>query len=51
MRIIRRWADANDYMVRNGAAAADALQKNHYRQAAVLDIAEALKAQKMFSSR
>ena len=51
MRIIRGWADANDYMVRNGAAAADALQKNHYRQAAVLDIAEALKAQKMFSRR
>ena len=50
-RIIRGWADANDYMVRNGAAAAEALQKNHYPQATVADIAEALKAQKMFSSR
>ena len=51
VRIIRGWADANDYMVRNGAAAAEALQKNHYKQAAVADITEALKAQKMFSSR
>jgi len=50
-RIIRGWADANDYMVRNGAAAADALQKNHYNQATVADVTEALKAQKMFSSR
>ncbi len=50
-RIIRGWADANDYIVRNGAAAAEALQKDHYRQASVADIAEALKAQKMFSSR
>jgi len=50
-RIIRGWADANDFMVRSSAAAADALQKNHYRQAKPSDIAEALKAQKMFSSR
>jgi NitT/TauT family transport system substrate-binding protein len=50
-RIIRGWAEANDYMVRNGAAAADGLQKNHYKQAAVSDITEALRAQKMFSSR
>ncbi|VIO70957.1 ABC transporter substrate-binding protein [Bradyrhizobium ivorense] len=50
-RIIRGWADANDYMVRNGAAAAEALQKNHYNQATVADVTEALKAQKMFSSR
>ena len=49
--IIRAWADANDYIVRNPAAAAEALQKNHYRQASVSDIAEALKAQKMFTSR
>ena len=27
------------------------MQKNHYKQAAVADITEALKAQKMFSSR
>ena len=49
--IIRAWADANDYIVRNPAAAAEALQKSHYRQASVSDIAEALKAQKMFTSR
>jgi NitT/TauT family transport system substrate-binding protein len=51
VRIIRGWADANDYMVRNAVAAADALQKNHYTQASVADVMEALKAQKMFSSR
>jgi NitT/TauT family transport system substrate-binding protein len=50
-RIIRGWADANDYMVRNGAATAEALQKNHYNEATVADISEALNAQKMFSSR
>ena len=50
-RIIRGWADANDYIVRNAAAAAEALQKNHYPQATIADVAEALKAQKMFSSR
>jgi NitT/TauT family transport system substrate-binding protein len=49
--IIRGWADANDYILRNSAAAAEALQKGHYPQASVGDIAEALKAQKMFSSR
>ena len=49
--IIRGWADANDYIVRNSAAAADALQKGHYRHASVADITEALKAQKMYSSR
>lgn len=49
-RIIRGWADANDYMVRNSMAAGEALKK-HYPQATPADIAEALKAQKMFSSR
>ena len=49
--IIRGWAEANEYILRNSAAAADALQKGHYRQATVADITEALKAQKMFSSR
>jgi NitT/TauT family transport system substrate-binding protein len=49
--IIRGWADANDYILRNSAAAADALQKNHYRNASIANITEALKAQKMFSSR
>lgn len=42
--IIRSWAEANDYMPRNSAAAADALQKNHYRQASVADVTEALTA-------
>lgn len=50
-RIIRGWAEANDYMVRNIAAAAEALQKNHYKQASISDIIEAFKAQKMFTSR
>jgi NitT/TauT family transport system substrate-binding protein len=50
-RIIRGWAEANDYMVRNPKAAAEALQRRHYQQASIADIAEALKAQKMFSSR
>jgi NitT/TauT family transport system substrate-binding protein len=43
--IIRGWAAANSF------AAADALQKGHYRQASVADVTEALKAQKMLSSR
>ncbi|MBR1121123.1 ABC transporter substrate-binding protein [Bradyrhizobium lablabi] len=50
-RIIRGWAEANDYMVRNPKAAAETLQQRHYQNASVADIAEALKAQKMFSSR
>ncbi|GKQ54625.1 hypothetical protein BRSPCE3_54800 [Bradyrhizobium sp. Ce-3] len=50
-RLIRGWADANDHMLRNGKAVAGALQKNHYPQASVADIEEALAAQKMFSSR
>ncbi|MCP4620144.1 MAG: ABC transporter substrate-binding protein [Bradyrhizobium sp.] len=50
-RIIKGWAEANDFIVRNQAAAAEALQKNHYPRATLADISEALKAQKMFSSR
>lgn len=50
-RIIRGWADANDYMVRNPKAAAEALQQRHYQRGSIADISEALKAQKMFSSR
>lgn len=50
-RIIRGWAEANDYMVRNPKAAAETLQQRHYQKASVADIAEALKAQKMFTSR
>jgi len=50
-RIIRGWAEANDYMVRNSTAAAEALQKNHYERASHADVIEALKAQKMYSSR
>ncbi|WFU28662.1 ABC transporter substrate-binding protein [Bradyrhizobium sp. CB1717] len=33
-RIIRAWTDANDHMVRNPAAAAEALQRSHYQQSA-----------------
>lgn len=50
-RIIRGWAEANDYMIRNPKAAAESLQRRHYQNASVADIAEALRAQKMFSSR
>ncbi|WP_084030355.1 ABC transporter substrate-binding protein [Bradyrhizobium paxllaeri] len=49
--IVKGWAEANDYIVRNQAAAAEALQKSHYPNATPADITEALKAQKMFSSR
>ena len=49
--IIRGWADANDYMVRNSTAAAAALQQNHYRQTPLANITESLRAQKMFTSR
>lgn len=49
-RIIRAWAEANDHMVRNPAAAAEALQ-THYGQSRPADIAEAFKAQKLYSSR
>ncbi|MFB9268563.1 ABC transporter substrate-binding protein [Bradyrhizobium erythrophlei] len=49
-RIIRGWADANDYMIRNSKAAGEVLKK-HYPRATPADIAEALKVQKMFSSR
>jgi NitT/TauT family transport system substrate-binding protein len=50
-RIIRGWAAANDHVVRNSKAAAESLQQRHYQNASIADIAEALKAQKMFSSR
>lgn len=49
-RIIRAWADANDQMVRNPAAAAEALHA-HYPQSRHADIVEALKVQKLYSSR
>jgi NitT/TauT family transport system substrate-binding protein len=49
--IVRGWVDANDYMVRNGAAAAAALQKGHYPQVSLRDITESFRAQKLFSSR
>ncbi|MGY4376086.1 NitT/TauT family transport system substrate-binding protein [Bradyrhizobium sp. i1.3.6] len=49
-RIIRAWAEANDHMVRNPAAAAEAIQ-THYGQSRPADIAEAFKAQKLYSSR
>jgi len=51
VRIIRDWAEANDYMVRNPGPAAQALHDNHYGQAKLSDITEAFKAQKMFTSR
>ncbi|KJC48470.1 ABC transporter substrate-binding protein [Bradyrhizobium sp. LTSP849] len=50
-RIIRAWTDANDYMVRSPTAAAEALQRSYYQQSRPADIAEAFKAQKLYSSR
>lgn len=50
-RVIRGWAEANDYMVRHPKAAAEALQQRHYQRASIADMAEILAAQKMFSSR
>ena len=49
--VIRGWAEANDYMVRNTAATAEALQRAHYDQTPLSDIVAQLKAQKMFTSR
>ncbi|QOZ69062.1 ABC transporter substrate-binding protein [Bradyrhizobium arachidis] len=49
-RIIRGWVDANDHMVRNPAAAAEALQA-HYRRSRPADLTEAFKAQKLYSAR
>jgi NitT/TauT family transport system substrate-binding protein len=49
--VIRGWADANDFIVRNGAAAAATLQKNHYSGTPLADITESFRAQKMFTSR
>jgi NitT/TauT family transport system substrate-binding protein len=49
-RVIRGWIDANDHMVRNPVAAAEALRA-HYRSSRPTDIAEAFKAQKLYSAR
>lgn len=49
-RVIRGWTDANDHMVRNPVAAAEALQA-HYGSSRPADIAEAFKAQRLYSSR
>ncbi|RXG86616.1 MULTISPECIES: ABC transporter substrate-binding protein [Bradyrhizobium] len=51
VRIIRAWAEANDYMVRNPGPAAQTLHDNHYSQAKLSDVSEAFKAEKMFTSR
>src|SRR4029078_12774536 len=50
-KLIKGWADANDYIIGNSAAAMQALQKNHYRHTPMTDIDEAFKAQKMFTSQ
>jgi NitT/TauT family transport system substrate-binding protein len=49
-RIIRGWVDANDHMVRDPTATAQAL-KAHYKDSRPEDITEALKAQKLYSAR
>lgn len=50
-KIIKGWADANDYIVTNSNEAIEALQKKHYSQVPLADVMEQFKAQKMFSSR
>ena len=49
--IIRGWAEANDYMVRNPRPRPRLCSSGTTSQASIADIAEALRAQKMFSSR
>ncbi len=51
MKLIRGWADANDYIIANSNEAMEKLQKGHYSRTAMADIDKSFKAQKMFSSR
>jgi len=51
MKLIKGWAEANDYIVANSDAAMHALQKSHYSQTPMADIDESFKAQKMFTSQ
>jgi NitT/TauT family transport system substrate-binding protein len=50
-KLIRGWADANDYIVANSNEAMEKLQKGHYSQTPLSDINESFKAQKMFTSK
>ncbi|SHH94824.1 ABC transporter substrate-binding protein [Pollutimonas bauzanensis] len=49
-RIIRVWAQANDYMVSQPEKAIETLQKNYYPDVPLEDIKEQFRAQKIFSS-
>src|SRR6266850_1322398 len=49
-KLIKGWAEANDYIVANSSEAMEALQKAHYSQTPLADINESFKAQKMFTS-
>jgi NitT/TauT family transport system substrate-binding protein len=48
--IIRGWASANDYFVKNSAEALETLQKKYYKQVPLTDLKEQYGGQKMFTS-
>lgn len=50
-KIIKGWAEANDYIIANSNEAMATLQKKHYSQTPLSDIIEQFKAQKMLTSR
>ena len=49
-KIIKGWAEANDYVIANSKVAMEDLQKAHYSQTPLADINESFSAQKMFTS-
>jgi NitT/TauT family transport system substrate-binding protein len=48
--IIRGWASANDYFVKNSGEALETLQKKYYKQVPLTDLKEQYGGQKMFTS-
>ncbi|HEY1327000.1 MAG TPA: ABC transporter substrate-binding protein [Casimicrobiaceae bacterium] len=48
--IIRGWASANDYFVKNSDEALETLQKKYYKQVPLTDLKEQYGGQKMFTS-
>jgi NitT/TauT family transport system substrate-binding protein len=49
-RIIKAWAEANDYMIANSQAALEELQKKNYSQVPLTDLQAQYAAQKMFTT-
>jgi len=49
-RIIKAWAEANDYMIANPEAALEELQKKNYSQVPLADLKAQYAAQKMFTT-